>query len=241
MEDIVIVSAARTAVGKFGGSLAKVPATELGSIVIKEALARANVGLDQVGEVIMGQVLAAGAGQNPARQALLKAGVAKETPALTINAVCGSGLKAVMLAAQAVAWGDSEIVVAGGQENMSASPHVLLNSRDGQRMGDWKMIDSMIVDGLWDVYNQYHMGVTAENVAKAYGITRDMQDALALASQTKLLPRRRPASSTTKSSPCRLPRRRAIPSSSMPTSSSTRRPVPKRWQACAPPLTRLAA
>ena len=185
MEDIVIVSAARTAVGKFGGSLAKVAATELGSIVIREALARANVGLDQVGEVIMGQVLAAGAGQNPARQASLKAGVAKETPALTINAVCGSGLKAVMLAAQAVAWGDSEIVVAGGQENMSASPHVLLGSRDGQRMGDWKMIDSMIVDGLWDVYNQYHMGVTAENVAKAYGITREMQDALALASQTK--------------------------------------------------------
>jgi acetyl-CoA C-acetyltransferase len=185
MEDIVIVSAARTAVGKFGGSLAKVAATELGSIVIREALARANVGLDQVGEVIMGQVLAAGAGQNPARQALMKAGIAKETPALTINAVCGSGLKAVMLAAQAVAWGDSEIVVAGGQENMSASPHVLLGSRDGQRMGDWKMIDSMIVDGLWDVYNQYHMGVTAENVAKAYGITREMQDALALASQTK--------------------------------------------------------
>ena len=185
MEDIVIVSAARTAVGKFGGSLAKVAATELGSIVIREALARANVGLDQVGEVIMGQVLAAGAGQNPARQASLKAGVAKEPPALTINAVCGSGLKAVMLAAQAVAWGDSEIVVAGGQENMSASPHVLLGSRDGQRMGDWKMIDSMIVDGLWDVYNQYHMGVTAENVAKAYGITREMQDALALASQTK--------------------------------------------------------
>ena len=185
MEDIVIVSAARTAVGKFGGSLAKVAATELGSIVIREALARANVGLDQVGEVIMGQVLAAGAGQNPARQASQKAGVAKETPALTINAVCGSGLKAVMLAAQAVAWGDSEIVVAGGQENMSASPHVLLGSRDGQRMGDWKMIDSMIVDGLWDVYNQYHMGVTAENVAKAYGITREMQDALALASQTK--------------------------------------------------------
>ncbi len=185
MEDIVIVSAARTAVGKFGGSLAKTSATELGSIVIKEALARARVGLDQVGEVIMGQVLAAGAGQNPARQALMKAGVAKETPGLTINAVCGSGLKAVMLAAQSVAWGDSEIVVAGGQENMSASPHVLLNSRDGQRMGDWKMIDSMIVDGLWDVYNQYHMGITAENVAKAHGITRDMQDALALASQLK--------------------------------------------------------
>jgi acetyl-CoA C-acetyltransferase len=185
MEDIVIVSAARTAVGKFGGSLAKTAATELGSIVIKEALARAKLDVGQVGEVIMGQVLAAGAGQNPARQASLKAGVAKETPALTINAVCGSGLKAVMLAAQSVAWGDSEIVVAGGQENMSASPHVLLNSRDGQRMGDWKMIDSMIVDGLWDVYNQYHMGVTAENVAKAYAISRDMQDALALGSQTK--------------------------------------------------------
>ncbi len=185
MEDIVIVSAARTAVGKFGGSLAKTPATELGSIVIKEALARAKLDPAQVGEVIMGQVLAAGAGQNPARQASLKAGVAKETPALTINAVCGSGLKAVMLAAQAVAWGDSEIVVAGGQENMSASPHVLNGSRDGQRMGDWKMIDSMIVDGLWDVYNQYHMGVTAENVAKAYAISREMQDALALGSQTK--------------------------------------------------------
>ena len=167
MEDIVIVSAVRTAVGKFGGSLAKIPATELGAIVIKEVLARAKVEPAQVGEVIMGQVLAAGAGQNPARQALLKAGLPKEVPGLTINAVCGSGLKAVMLAAQAIAWGDSEIVVAGGQENMSAAPHVLMNSRDGQRMGDWKMIDTMIVDGLWDVYNQYHMGMTAENVAKA--------------------------------------------------------------------------
>ena len=185
MEDIVIVSAARTAVGKFGGTLAKTPATELGAAVIRDLLARTGVGADQIGEVIMGQVLAAGAGQNPARQALIKSGIAKETPALTINAVCGSGLKSVMLAAQAVAYGDSDIVIAGGQENMSASPHVLLGSRDGQRMGDWKMIDSMIVDGLWDVYNQYHMGITAENVAKAYSITRDMQDALALASQLK--------------------------------------------------------
>ncbi len=185
MEDIVIVSAARTAVGKFGGTLAKSPATELGAAVIKDLLRRTGVAADQIGEVIMGQVLAAGAGQNPARQALIKSGLAKETPAMTINAVCGSGLKAVMLAAQAVAWGDSDIVIAGGQENMSASPHVLLGSRDGQRMGDWKMIDSMIVDGLWDVYNQYHMGITAENVAKAYGISRDMQDALALASQQK--------------------------------------------------------
>ena len=185
MEDIVIVSAARTAVGKFGGSLAKISAPELGAAVIKDLLARTGLGADQVGEVILGQVLAAGAGQNPARQALIKSGLAKETPALTINAVCGSGLKAVMLAAQAIAWGDSEIVIAGGQENMSASPHILQGSRDGQRMGDWKMIDSMIVDGLWDVYNQYHMGVTAENVAKQYGITRAMQDALALASQQK--------------------------------------------------------
>ena len=185
MEDIVIVAAARTAVGKFGGTLAKTPATELGSVVIRELLARTGVPADAIGEVIMGQVLAAGVGQNPARQAMMKAGLAKETPALTINAVCGSGLKAVMLAAQAVAWGDSEIVIAGGQENMSASPHVLLGSRDGQRMGDWKMVDSMIVDGLWDVYNQYHMGITAENVAKAHGITREMQDALALASQQK--------------------------------------------------------
>ena len=185
MEDIVIVAATRTAVGKFGGTLAKTPATELGAAVIKDLLRRTGVAADQIGEVIMGQVLAAGAGQNPARQALIKSGLAKETPAMTINAVCGSGLKAVMLAAQAVAWGDSDIVIAGGQENMSASPHVLLGSRDGQRMGDWKMIDSMIVDGLWDVYNQYHMGVTAENVAKAYGISRDMQDALALASQQK--------------------------------------------------------
>ena len=185
MEDIVIVSATRTAVGKFGGSLAKMFAADLGAIAIREAIARAGLQADQIGEVIMGQVLTAGVGQNAARQAALKAGVAKETPALTINAVCGSGLKAVMLAAQAVAWGDSEIVVAGGQESMSLAPHVLPGSRDGQRMGDWKLVDTMIVDGLWDVYNQYHMGITAENVAKQYGITRDMQDALALASQQK--------------------------------------------------------
>jgi acetyl-CoA C-acetyltransferase len=185
MEDIVIVSAARTAVGKFGGTLAKTAAPELGAAVIKALLARTGLAADQINEVILGQVLAAGSGQNPARQSVIKSGLAKETPGLTINAVCGSGLKAVMLAAQAVAWGDSEIVIAGGQENMSAAPHVLLGSRDGQRMGDWKMTDSMIVDGLWDVYNQYHMGITAENVAKAYSITRDMQDALALASQQK--------------------------------------------------------
>ena len=185
MEEIVIVAATRTAVGKFGGSLAKIAAPELGAIVVKDLLVRSGVSADQIGEVIMGQVLTAGSGQNPARQTVLKAGLDKQTPGLTINAVCGSGLKAVMLAAQAVATGDSEIVVAGGQENMSASPHVLLGSRDGQRMGDWKMADTMIVDGLWDVYNQYHMGITAENVAKQEGITRDMQDELALNSQKK--------------------------------------------------------
>jgi acetyl-CoA C-acetyltransferase len=184
-QDIVIVSAARTAVGKFGGSLAKMVAPELGAIVIREVIARAGLKPDQIGEVIMGQVLTAGSGQNPARQAMMKAGVAQETPALTINAVCGSGLKAVMLAAQAIAWGDSDIVIAGGQENMSASPHALMGSRDGMRMGNWNMVDTMIVDGLWDVYNQYHMGITAENVAKENGITRQMQDELALASQRK--------------------------------------------------------
>jgi len=185
MEDIVIVSAARTAVGKFGGSLAKTPATELGAAVIKALIERSGLPADLIGEVIMGQVLAAGVGQNPARQSVLKSGLPHAIPGLTINAVCGSGLKAVMLAAQSVATGDSEIVIAGGQENMSASPHVLNGSRDGQRMGDWKMTDTMIVDGLWDVYNQYHMGITAENVAKKYGIDRAMQDALALSSQTK--------------------------------------------------------
>ena len=185
MEDIVIVAAVRTAVGKFGGALARTPATELGATVIAEVLKRSGLTADQVDEVIMGQVLAAGSGQNPARQAVIKSGLNQSTPGLTINAVCGSGLKAVMLAAQAVAYGDSEIVIAGGQENMSAAPHVLLGSRDGQRMGDWKLTDSMIVDGLWDVYNQYHMGITAENVARKYGISRDAQDALALASQQK--------------------------------------------------------
>jgi acetyl-CoA C-acetyltransferase len=185
VEDIVIVSAGRTAVGKFGGALAKIPATELGAAVIKAVLERSGLSAEQIGEVIMGQVLAAGVGQNPARQAVVKAGFPHGIPGLTINAVCGSGLKSVMLAAQAVATGDSDIVIAGGQENMSASPHVLNGSRDGQRMGDWKMVDTMIVDGLWDVYNQYHMGITAENVAKKYGIDRAMQDALALASQTK--------------------------------------------------------
>jgi acetyl-CoA C-acetyltransferase len=183
--EIVIVAAARTAIGKFGGTLAKTPATELGATVLKALLERAKLQPDQVDEVILGQVLQAGTGQNPARQSVIKAGLSQATPAMTINKVCGSGLKAVMLAAQAIRDGDSSIVIAGGQESMSMSPHVLPNSREGQRMGDWKLVDTMITDGLWDVYNQYHMGITAENVAKKYGITREQQDALALASQQK--------------------------------------------------------
>ncbi|KPF51072.1 acetyl-CoA acetyltransferase [beta proteobacterium AAP51] len=184
-QDIVIVAAARTAVGKFGGTLAKTAAPELGATVLKALLERSGLAAEQVGEVILGQVLTAGSGQNAARQAVIKAGFPTGVPAMTINKVCGSGLKAVMLAAQAIRDGDSDIIIAGGQENMSAAPHVLLGSRDGQRMGDWKMVDSMITDGLWDVYNQYHMGITAENVAKKYGITREAQDALALGSQQK--------------------------------------------------------
>jgi acetyl-CoA C-acetyltransferase len=184
-QDIVIVAAARTAVGKFGGTLAKTPAADLGASVLKALLERSKLNGDQIGEVILGQVLTAGVGQNPARQAVIKAGLPKAVPAMTINKVCGSGLKAVMLAAQAIRDGDSEIVIAGGQESMSMSPHVLAGSRDGQRMGDWKMVDSMIVDGLWDVYNQYHMGITAENVAKEFKVSREAQDALALGSQQK--------------------------------------------------------
>ncbi|MGK2900036.1 MAG: acetyl-CoA C-acetyltransferase [Burkholderiaceae bacterium] len=183
--DIVIVAAARTAVGKFGGTLSRIPAPELGAAVVIDLLRRAKLSGDQISELIFGQVLTAGSGQNPARQTVVKAGLPQSVPALTINAVCGSGLKAVMLAAQAIRDGDAEIVIAGGQESMSLAPHVLPNSRDGQRMGDWKLVDSMIQDGLFDVYNQYHMGITAENVAKKYDITRAKQDALALASQHK--------------------------------------------------------
>ncbi len=185
MTDIVITTAVRTAIGKFGGSLSKTPAPELGAAVIRELLARAKLEGGQISEVILGQVLQAGNGQNPARQAGIKSGLPQTVPAMTINKVCGSGLKAVMLAVQAIRDGDADIIIAGGQENMSLSPHLLMGSREGLRMGDGKLIDSMIVDGLWDVYNQYHMGITAENVARQYGINRQEQDALALASQQK--------------------------------------------------------
>jgi acetyl-CoA C-acetyltransferase len=185
MDDVVIVAALRTAVGKFGGTLAKIPASDLGAHVIKALLAKTGIKPDQVSEVIMGQVLTAGCGQNPARQASIRAGVADMVPAMTLGKVCGSGLKATHLAAQAIKCGDAEIVIAGGQENMSASAHVLAGSRDGFRMGDAKLVDTMIVDGLWDVYNQYHMGTTAENVAKKYDVSRREQDEFAAASQQK--------------------------------------------------------
>src|ERR1051325_9753015 len=185
MENVVIVAAARTAVGKFGGAFNNVPAADLGAAVIRDLLERTGVAGDAIDEVILGQVLTAGVGQNPARQAVIKAGLPHEVPAMTINKVCGSSLKAVMLGAQAIKCGDAEIVIAGGQENMSMSPHVLNGSRNGLRMGDGKLVDSMIVDGLWDVYNNYHMGTTAENVAKKYSVTRELQDAFACASQSK--------------------------------------------------------
>ncbi|PXX45619.1 acetyl-CoA C-acetyltransferase [Aquitalea magnusonii] len=185
MQDVVIVAALRTAVGSFGGALAKVPAPELGATVIKGLLAQTGVKPEDVSEVILGQVLTAGVGQNPARQALIKAGLPISTPATTLNVVCGSGLRAVHLAAQAIAIGDAEIVIAGGQESMSLSPHILPGSRDGFRMGNAQLVDTMVADGLTDVYNQYHMGITAENVAEKYGISREEQDALALASQNR--------------------------------------------------------
>jgi acetyl-CoA C-acetyltransferase len=185
MSEVVIVAAARTAVGKFGGTVAKISAAELGAHVIKGLVAKTGIDPALISEVLMGQVLTAGVGQNAARQAVIKAGLPDMVPAMTINKVCGSGLKATHLAAQAILCGDADIVIAGGQEYMSASPHVLNNSRDGFRMGDAKLVDTMIVDGLWDVYNQYHMGITAENVAKKFNVSRAEQDEFAMASQNK--------------------------------------------------------
>ncbi len=185
MEDVVIVAAARTAIGKFGGAFNQVPAVDLGAAVIRALLEKTGVRGDQISEVILGQVLTAGLGQNPARQSTIKAGLPQTVPAMTINKVCGSSLKAVSLASQAIRCGDADIVIAGGQENMSMSGHVLNGSRNGFRMGDATLVDSMIIDGLWDVYNDYHMGTTAENVARKYGVSRQDQDAFACASQNK--------------------------------------------------------
>ena len=185
MRDVVIVAAGRTAMGTFNGSLAKVSASDLGATVLKSLIEKIDLDPAQVDEVILGQVLAAGCGQNPARQAVINAGLPQEVPALTINKVCGSGLKAVQMATQAIRCGDAEVIIAGGQENMSQSPHVLPNSRNGARMGDWKMVDTMIKDGLWDAFNDYHMGITTENIVEKYGFTREEQDTFASASQNK--------------------------------------------------------
>ena len=182
-ESVVIVAAARTAIGSFNGSLAGISATDLGAIVIRELLKKTNLAPEAINEVILGQVLTASMGQNPARQTVIKAGLPQTTPALTINKVCGSGLKAVHLAAQAIKCGDADVIIAGGQENMSQAPHALPNSRNGQRMGDWQMTDTMVKDGLWCAFNDYHMGITAENVADHYGISRGEQDTFALRSQ----------------------------------------------------------
>jgi len=185
MRDVVIAAAKRTAVGSFGGGLSSLRADQLGTVVIKALLEETGVSPDQIDEVILGHVLTAGCGQNPARQSSINAGVPATVPAITINKVCGSGLKAVHMAVQAIQCGDAELLIAGGQESMSQAPHVLPNSRNGQRMGNWNMVDTMISDGLWDAFNDYHMGNTAENIAEKYGISREEQDEFAAASQQK--------------------------------------------------------
>ena len=185
MREVVIVSAVRTAIGSFGGSLKDVPSSELGAIVIKEAVNRAGIKPELVEEVVMGNVIQAAQGQNVARQAAVKAGLPVEVPAMTINKVCGSGLRCVALAAQMIKAGDCDVVVAGGMENMSAAPYAVPGARWGQRMGDGKIVDTMIKDALWDAFNNYHMGVTAENIAKEWGLTREMQDEFSLNSQLK--------------------------------------------------------
>ena len=183
--EIVIVAATRTALGSFGGSLSSIPAHKLGAEVISSLLKKTGVNKNQIDEVILGQVLTAGSGQNPARQAAIEAGLPYQTPSMTINKVCGSGLKAVQLAFQAIACGDAEIVIAGGQESMSLSSHVLPKSREGKKMGPWAMIDTMVVDGLWCAFNDCHMGVTAENIATKFDYSRQSQDEFALESQQK--------------------------------------------------------
>lgn len=183
--DIVVLDCARTAIGVLNGSLAEISAPQLGATVIKALLKKTGIAAKEINEVIIGQVLTAGSGQNPARQTLIQGGIPVDVPALTINKVCGSGLKALQLAWQALKCGDAELIIAGGQESMSQAPHVLPHSRSGMKMGNWPMLDSMVKDGLWDAFHDYHMGITAENVAEKYTITREEQDAFALASQHK--------------------------------------------------------
>ena len=211
MKPVVIVAAKRTAIGKFGGSLAKIAAPDLGAVVLRALLEQTGVAGEAIDEVILGQVLTAGAGQNPARQTVIKAGLPNSVSAMTINKVCGSGLKAVMLGAQAIACGDADIIIAGGQENMSASAHVLPNSREGFRMGNASLVDSMIKDGLWDAFNDYHMGITAENVAKQFNISREMQDAFALASQQKAISAQDAGKFADEIVPVQIPQRKGEP------------------------------
>lgn len=211
LRDVVIVSAVRTAIGSFQGSLKDVPATQLGAIVVKEACHRAGIEPNQVDEVIMGNVLQAGLGQNPARQAAILAGLPETTPAMTINKVCGSGLKSVHLAHQAIAVGEADIVVAGGFENMSQAPYVMQNGRSGFKMGDQKLMDSMINDGLWCAFNDYHMGVTAENLASQYYITREEQDEFALRSQTLAAAAQEAGKFKEEIVPVEIPQRRGEP------------------------------
>ncbi len=211
MRDVVIVAAKRTAVGSFGGGLSSLSADQLGSAVLKALLEETGVAGDQINEVVLGQVLTAGCGQNPARQAAIHAGIPASIPAMTINKVCGSGLKAVHMAVQAIRCGDAELMIAGGQESMSQAPHVLPNSRNGQRMGDWTMIDTMIKDGLWDAFNDYHMGITAENIVEKYGISRGEQDAFAAASQQKAVAAQKAGYFDGQIVPITIPRRKGDP------------------------------
>jgi acetyl-CoA C-acetyltransferase len=211
MEDVVIIDAARTAIGKFEGSLSEIPASSLGARVIASLLERNGLGTDQVDEVILGQVLAAGVGQNPARQAAIAAGLPVEVPALTVNKVCGSGMKAIHMAVQAIRCGDAELVLAGGQENMNLAPHVLPRSRTGMRMGEWTLIDSMIQDGLWDIFNDYHMGCTAENLVERFGISREEQDAFAAGSQQKAEAAQKANRFADEIVPVEIPRRKQEP------------------------------
>ena len=211
MRDVVIVAAKRTAIGSFGGGLSSLRADQLGTAVIKAVMEETGVAGDQINEVILGQVLTAGCGQNPARQSAINAGLPASVPAITINKVCGSGLKAVHMAVQAIQCGDAEMILAGGQESMSQAPHVLPNSRNGQRMGNWSMIDTMITDGLWDAFNDYHMGITAENIVEKYGITRDEQDAFAAASQQKAVAAQKAGYFDGQIAPVTIPQRKGDP------------------------------
>jgi acetyl-CoA C-acetyltransferase len=211
MRDVVIVAARRTAIGAFRGGLGSLRADQLGTAVIKALLEETGVAADQISEVVLGQVLTAGSGQNPARQSAINAGIPASVPAMTINKVCGSGLKAVHMAVQAIRCGDADMIIAGGQESMSLAPHVLPNSRNGQRMGNWTMIDTMVTDGLWDAFNDYHMGVTAENIAEKYGISREEQDEFAAASQQKAVAAREAGRFDGEIVPVSIPRRKGDP------------------------------